>query len=516
MYDNLRQELEFRDEVLRRSAKKGLRNYLENVIIDSRPYPRPFGEIAENWQWSLAESKIPALEAISTIGYGYKGPRFFWDTIPRGHDKTSFIARTLNWLLTFSPRYLSISAAASDSEQAALIQEAMQKEAGLNPWFGTKLAFHTRKVSGPGGRLRILAADAKGTYGRTDDLVVMDELTHWENRELFDTLYSGAEKRAGESLLFIITNAGIIDTWQWEVINTAKQDTDIWRVWEAPGPMASWMTEEAIARIAKTLPRGVARRVLYNIWVYEDDELVYLTHDECKRCVQLGHELSLVPRFQAVEGIRYYAAIDYGPKDDRTVCVVLHRERHGDKYLIVIDRMDVRLRRHDEAEVPISWVEDWIEEVANARFHVNANGKLVVDPYQMLNTIQKIEKQQPVERFEHRAGKENYKMAELVRTTVVNGELAWYPDAGTITTPDGEDTLEMELRGLKLKKMFYGYRFDHDSGKHDDRVVAIGMAALTAVKDDILPWVAPPKLQLPEAPKIFYGQQKSSNRLFGM
>jgi hypothetical protein len=70
-----------------------------------------------------------------------------------------------------------------------------------------------------------------------------------------------------------------------------------------------------------------------------------------------------------------------------------------------------------------------------------------------------------------------------------NGLFAWYPGCGTIHLPStplrnaGPHTLVDEFAELVLKVMSYGYRFDHESGKHDDRCVAAGMAALAAMKE---------------------------------
>ena len=87
---------------------------------------------------------------------------------------------------------------------------------------------------------------------------------------------------------------------------------------------------------------------------------------------------------------------------------------------------------------------------------------------------------------------------------VADQRLTWYPGAGRVA--DG-DTLATEMIGLRVKRMQYGFRFDHENQKHDDRAFAVGIAALRALE---YPWAesiktvaAPPSGPLMPAPPMY-------------
>lgn len=500
--EELQNRLAVAYEIAVRESSRSLRSYLTHTVIDCRPEPSRFGKVAEEWQWNVLDKPINALEDVSGIRPGYNGPRRFIRVMPRGHDKSSGIARLANGLLSFSKRPLSIAVTAADSDQAALIRDFMQAEAGLNPWFGNRLSFSRKEVTGPGGKLTILAADAKSAYGRKDDVVIMEEMTNWPDRTMFDALYSGSEKVPG-SVLFVVENAGVLESWQHNVLLAAKADQVNWDVIEVPvgEHWASWMNAEAVERMRQFLTNAEGRRVIRNEWIDPAEETGYLSRSDILACGQLGRKMGLVLADKGREGGTYFAAIDYGPKNDRTVATVLHRDSSG---IIIVDRMDMRVRESHENEVPITWVEQWIDRM-NENFGLKENGILIIDPFQMLNTIQKYELHQRVERFEAAGGKRNYEMAEALRGLIVNKQVAWYPECGLLMTKNGPETLEDELRKLVLKPMPYGYRFDHELTGHDDRACSLGMAALYAGKDHVPGWTRPPVLQQPREPRLMYG-----------
>ena len=61
---------------------------------------------------------------------------------------------------------------------------------------------------------------------------------------------------------------------------------------------------------------------------------------------------------------------------------------------------------------------------------------------------------------------------------VVNRRIRWYPGAGRW----GDEDLERELAALVVKPAAGGWRFDHIASRHDDRCIALGMAACTLLK----------------------------------
>lgn len=460
-------------EIAHRLSSSSIRAYLDHVVINSSPEPRRFRDVEEWWQRDVYASLTPALESVAGLRDGYDGPTSFFFTLPRGHDKTTGLGRVLNWGLAYSPRYLSMVVGSGDKDQAGFIREYMQGEARLNPWLEKRVTHHQNIVKGPGGLLKILTSDAGTNWGLNPDIVIAEEITHWKKRDLWDVLWSAREKRPG-SIFIIIANAGIRGSWQHDILRKAQEDPS-WHVYEAPGMLASWMQGEKVERLRAMLPRGLARRVLDNIWVDAAEGSDFLTRAEVEVCEALGRMMGLGYRATGRKGIRYVAAIDYGPKRDRTVLVVGHLEGQ----VVVVDRLDV-WQGSPDSPIQLAKVEEWLEEV-NKTFHYP---DLVLDPYQMEGIAQKYEMRQIVERFEARGGKNTYALCENFRTLIVNKRLAVYPGAGLLVVDGRQESFVDEALGLVLKPTPYGYRFDHEAGFHDDRSVAVGMMSLHLLRQD--------------------------------
>jgi hypothetical protein len=477
------QTIQQRWRMLQAGCRKSLRFYLNHVRLDKAGEPALYRDVAEPWQRALAGRLIPALEAVAGIpeAQRYAGPRSFWFTLPRGHDKSSLIARLASWVLAFSGVPLRAVAAAADKEQAGLIAEFMASEARLNPWLEEWLEFGNWQVRGKhtGSRLKILAAEEKSSFGLREDLMIFDEVTHWPRRGLWDTVISGREKRPG-SVLIVITNAGLYRTWQRDVFEEIQGNPD-WYVYESPGRLASWMSEEKIQSLRRLIPAGLARRLYDNQWVDPEGESSFVSYAEAKSCVYPG----LTYRYQGEPGVEYVASIDYAPVRDRTVLCVGHvvEDEKGQESVVVLDRMDV-FQGSKSHRVPIAWVERWIEEIA-AQFY---RPTVVIDPYQMEGVIQRWEGTLRVVRFEARGGKSNYELASALRSLMVHQRLRLYEGAGAVVGSFKEregmkDDLVAELSRVKVIPKPYGYRIDHDEGDHDDRVIALGQMVVVLLRE---------------------------------
>lgn len=457
------------------SSARSCLAYLNSLIIDCRPQPAPFRAKADPWQWALCERLIPAIESVSGLDSqeDYSGPTSFWLTLPRGHDKTSLIGRLMNWSLAFSRLQLDAVAAAADRDQANFIVDKMRTEARLNPWLEPLLYFRNHVVKGPkGSTLKVISADARSNYGLSPDLIICDELTQWPNQANWDSLTTAKRKRGRKAVHIVITNAGVKHTWQWDVLQQARA-SKTWWVYEAPGPICSWMDREAMEQDRKTMLPAIARQMIDNEWLDPADSCGFVTRAEAEACADPG----LYEQSSGLVGTQYVLSIDYGPVKDRTVMAVMHRPNDSER--IVVDRLDV-LQGSKKNRVPIEAVESWID-LQRSRFDV---ALLVVDPYQMEATIQKYETRLPVERFEPRGGKANYELAQALRGAVVSSQLAWPPMAGAVTLPNRKQphTLSDELAELIVKQHSYGYRIDHLPNRHDDRCVAVGMGLLALLR----------------------------------
>lgn len=453
-------------------SKSSLLYYLEHVVINSAPNPKKFGSIAEPWQRELIAAKVPAFESLAGLNPGYTGPLSFFDVLPRGHDKSSLEGRFLSWLLIASRRPISAYVLAADGDQGSLILEAMESEARLNPWIASQLKFTRRSVTGPSGAVKVIPADSSGAFGLRGNLYICDEITNWPDRgyEMWKAVISGREKVPG-SLFCILTNAGLLDSWQYEYLKRVEQDND-WKVFAREGQLASWMDKSRVDKLRLLLPPSESERVYDNKWIDPATEHDYLRRTEIQACVDEAVLLDLRIQFIKDPNIfNYIVGVDYGPKRDRTALCVLHVDSSR---RCIVDRLDV-WQGSPEDPISIERVETWIKQI-RSKFNPSL---FVLDPYNLESTCQWMEKEHmPLERFNFRGGAGNFEMAQHLRSLIVNKQLLWYPTAGDLKVVKyGRETIETftdELAGLRVKKMSYGYRFDHENQKHDDRCFIAG------------------------------------------
>lgn len=402
----------------------------------------------------------------------------------------------LNWVLGYSKKRIRAYAAAADADQARLIRDAMVRERELNSWLKPRVQIMLKAAWGRGGSLEILAADAASAHGKAPDITIVDEFTHIHNRDFIDALYSARNKRPG-SVFIIQTNAGIKGSYQWDFREFART-SDRWHFYEQPVGvhLASWMDEKAIAEDRKLLTPTEADRLLDNRWIDPGEESGFCLLDEALACRTIG----------VGEGdcrSRYFAGVDFGPRRDRTALALVRRddptpvtlpngESHWPDATYTV--VDLQCWHRPGGEVQIEEVEKWVE-AANARYRP----QFVFDEYQMLSTIQKYEKlHYQIERFAPRGGAANYELAANLRSLIASRRIRWQQRSGptlphTDVLVSGADTFEDELSQLLLRVTPSGYRFDHKSGKHDDRAVAVGMAALFAVNAKPLAVFEPPQ-----------------------
>ena len=498
-------------DLARHDSRRGYLDYLRHVVVDSRPAPQRFASAARHWQWERASRLAPPLEALMGMRPEWGGPRYFWSTLARGHDKTTGLGRLANYALFASRRPLMLVAAAADRDQAALLTDAMRREAELNPWLGEKLAFRRDEVEGPGGLLRVLTSDAPTAAGLRADIVICDEIVHWQRRDLWDMLWSGLHKRAG-AMCVVITNAGVKRSWQWD-IKEAARGSAAWEVYEAEGRLDTWMSEADVAEARRLLLPSEARRLLDNRWIDPAEESGFLAPADIEACEALWGELGLgaaSAQGRGAAGVEYWAGIDYGPKRDRTALSVLHQRPSG---LMVVSRLDVWQGR-PEAPVQIADIRAWVRAAREDYPGLS----LIVDPYQLDELCQDLGRSMRVERFEARGGKANYEMAEALRSLVVNRSITWPPNCALLHTNGQNETFKDELLSLVTRKMSYGYRIDHEATKHDDRAVAVGMAAWRLLQAGLPQRFNPPKIELPETRLAhnYSGRRAEGRGLYGM
>lgn len=483
------------DAVASKRADKGYLSFLDHVVVDAQPTKLPFAKIAETWQWERADRIAGALNRLAGVTHNYSGPSWFWNGYHKGSDKTHETARQLCWLLGWSRRRLNIVICAGKEEQAALITKAMRGICADNAWIAERVHVTELKAGGASGsELSVLSMNAYGQQGAFPDMIVAEEVTHWQHDEghaFWDSFVLATVNKRPHCLLTVSTNAGSKGSWQWEQRNLCAS-SKFWSFYEAPvgHPLPSWMDAEKIAEISSGMHPGERDRLYKNRWVDPGEEHGYLTLEESLARRDYG----LTERFVG-ENRDYWLVTDYGGVRDRCAMAVMHNPPGTNR--AVVDRLDCWQGTHDN-RIAIDHdplrpdersVEAWLQLVLrNFGGNYGRIAGWVVDPAQLEGLAIKYERRGvPVFRFEYLGGKNNHRLAQLLKTSVQNGNVSWSPTAGLLPaeyTENGrtrriEDrTLEQELSMLVTKPMSYGYRIDHESGRHDDRSVVIGMGLL--------------------------------------
>jgi hypothetical protein len=242
-----------------------------DLIVDVDGVSRRLSDVMDPWQRDDFAAIDPALLFCTGKTTTPAKMRAYLER-PRGHSKTTDLAVTCCWVLAFAPRPMRGYAFAADKDQARLLRDAMQTIVQLNPWLGDILTVEAHRVvnsaaghPGEGGTLSIEASDVGSSFGILPDIIICDELTHWEgDGSLWHSIISSAAKRSN-CLLLVISNAGFADSWQWAIREVARTD-EAWYFSHLNGPLASWLTPARLAEQKRMLPPIAYARLWENLW----------------------------------------------------------------------------------------------------------------------------------------------------------------------------------------------------------------------------------------------------------
>lgn len=484
------------DEIIRLSyqlanleSKKGYLHFLDHIVVDCQSKKLPFRKVAESWQWERSRRSSQAVDYLAGVIDEYSGPFSFWNGYHKGSDKTHDTAREICYLMAFARKRLNLYVCGGSEDQAGIVTKAMKGIVEDNPWLQDKIFVTelTAKSLVNHSQLHCLSMNAYTSQGVSPDYLVAEEVTHWlydEGRKFWDFILSSVNKRPG-CVLKVCTNAGHIGSWQWKERERIRK-SQYWSFYEAPvgPPLASWMNFQKIQDDSSGMTQGERDRLYFNRWVDAGEELGYLTIEECERCIDQQLQEQESGRWDR----EYVLVIDYGGINDRSALAILHGEsEQGNRLKIVVDRLDcwqgspknrvdILCPRDSIGQDSTRSIEGWLRW-ATSRFRVSS---IVLDPHQLESLAILYERMgYRVQRFRWRQGQANYRMAQLLKTSVQNQTIRWSPKAGYLPGAE-DDTLAKELSRLVIKQMSYGYRFDHQSGRHDDRacVLAMGLVAL--------------------------------------
>lgn len=415
--------------------------------------------IEDGRRWVDAAHEYQLVDARAILS-GADRP-FHFLTRPRGGSKTTDLAAVALALLLDVRSRERLYWLAADREQGQLAIDAAAGFLDRSPGLRGALTITSNAIeaTATGARLAVLPADAASSWGLNPHAVFCDEICQWSDtagpRQLWESVSSAVAKRA-DAKLVVLSTAGDPGHFARKILDAA-QKSELWRVHEVPGP-SPWMDDARLAEQKARLLPSVYRRLFLNEWASPEDRLT--TGEQLRECVTLDGPLDYNREF----GGTYLIAVDLGLKRDRSVCAVCHRE--GRK--IVLDRMAVWAGTSREP-VQLETVEAWIVQAARTY----SSAKVVADPWQATGMAQRLrERGLAVDEFSFTAQSVGRLAASLFN--VIRDK--------AIALPDDEELLD-ELAHVRLRETSPGvFRMDHDSGRHDDRAVALALAVTTLLQ----------------------------------
>jgi hypothetical protein len=295
-----------------------------DLTVDVNGLARRFGDVQDPWQKVDFLSIDPALMvAIGRDPDAETVKKRFYLERPRGHSKTTDIAIVCVYALAFATRPLRGYAYAADRDQAKILRDAMANVIRMNPWLADLLTVETYRVvnsakehPGAGGELTIESSSVATSYGILPNLVVCDELCHWQgDGSLWHSIISSAAKRT-DCLLLAISNAGFIDSWVWAVREAARTD-EAWIFSRLDGPQASWLSAQALSEQQRMLPPLAYARLWQNVWSASGGDALSPAD------IAAAFDETLAPMTGSESGWLFVAGVDLGLTRDHTAVVVL-------------------------------------------------------------------------------------------------------------------------------------------------------------------------------------------------
>lgn len=420
---------------------------LRSFRVDAGPGRRgePWGSVATQGQQEDAEALL-----------GGQDPRWHLWLRPRGMSKTTDAAYVaLAALMTIAPPGSRSLVYAVDADQAALLMERMTLAVAQLPEGSVKVLNGLIENVATGAFLTVESSDAPSALGHTPWLVVVDELMAWKDvrgpKALWEAIISSLPKRP-DSRLLVITSAGDPSNWTYDIVQSAADDLiGDWRYSYVPGP-TPWWTQADVRRQKGLLSASAFAWYIANQFAASDNALV--AAEDLAAAVMRG----IVSR-PYDPAHRYILGVDLGRKVDASVVVVAHRE--GDR--VVVDHVErwlpTRLR-------PVRL--DTVEAAVRRLQAEYGNAKVRMDPAKGEQMSQSLR--------ETGLLVEEYVFSESSIDKLASTVTRLFAER-LIDVPDVPELLD-ELGSVILKTLPSGRtRIDHYSGKHDDQMIAIALAA---------------------------------------
>ncbi len=435
-----------------------------DLLVDVDGLARRFGDTMDDWQRQDFAALDPALQRAAGVITNEVKTRAYLER-PRGHSKTTDLAVIAVWALAFSSRPLRGYCYAADKDQARLLRDAMQTLIRLNPWLGQILEVQAHRVAnvasghpGEGGSLVIEASDVGSSYGILPDLIVADELVHWQgDGSLWHSLLSSAAKRKN-CLLVVISNAGFADSWQWQVREAARTD-EAWYFSRLDGPQASWLSPQNLAEQRRMLPAVAFARLWENQWSTGGGDAL-LPQD-----IEAAFDPALAPMTGREPGYKFVAGVDLGLSRDASAVVVLGAHRETGKIRLAFNQ----LWKPKQTRVVLADVEQALREL-HKRFDLQ---DVRYDPWQAAHLAQRLRLDGLPMTEVAATGGNLQALATAMIESFTDRRLHLYPCAD----------LRRDLLKLRVEERSYGFRLTapRDEDGHGDTGTAFSLALPAAI-----------------------------------
>lgn len=354
--------------------------FRDHLLIDYDGRSVPFGQVMDPWQREDFAALDNAWKRVAGKFDGECCNRAYLER-PRGHSKTTDQACSALWVLFASERKITGIGAAAAKHQAGLLREEMDKLLRLNPWLAEEIQINKWEVVNrrTGSVLKILAADGSTTMGQTPDFAIVDELTHFKNDELWNSVFSAVAKR-GKCVLMVIANAGfgMGISWQWNTREACRQDLD-WYFRRLDGPSASWLTPKALAEQRRILLPTAYKRLWLNQWLTETGDALNM-EDVARCCVLPGRPETNLQCSFAIGGL------DLGISHDHAAFVVFGGDIVRRK-LVLLEAVRWDPATFPNHRISLKAVEQDVLELCQRRGVLG----VAYDPWQCVRTAEELE-----------------------------------------------------------------------------------------------------------------------------
>jgi hypothetical protein len=416
------------------------------------------GDVQDPWQKRDFENLDPAWRKCMAWPVQGEVKSRGWLERPRGSSKTSDIATSVVYALTFAAEPIVGLAVAADKEQAGLIRDAIARLVRLNPWLSDYLTVQVSKVINKktGSELAIISSDVESSWGHLIDFAICDELSIWRaaSEALFHSVFSSVAKKQN-ALLIAIMNAGIVGSWQ-HIIRQKIWDELNWYFSCITTP-ASWIKKSVLDEQEKLLHPQVYARVWGGQWAETVGDAISEA-DIQAALVEKG------PQYERQDGLVYFGGFDLSESRDRTGVVVIGRDYHGRLTLAAI-----RFWTPSKNEkIDLREVRSVIMELQHA-FGVSVWG---YDKWQASLMVQDL-KQRGLRMAEiHFSGVDSMAMASELVEVFKSRRIGLF----------NHQDLVSDLRRLWLESRPEGYRLvaQRTGNSHCDLAIALALAVLTS------------------------------------